>query len=278
LDSLPIGALLKKYGIRPDKRLGQNFLIDEGSLARIAATGEIQPGDRVLEIGPGLGSLTRHLARQAGQVVAVELDPNLIPPLNEVLTETDNVQVVQGDILALRPDELIDQPDYIVVANIPYYITSAIIRHLLEAEHKPRRIVLTIQEEVARRICASAGDYSLLALSVQVYGQAQIAGRIPAGAFFPAPKVDSAIVRVDLYNEPVVATFQLKTFFQLIHAGFAMKRKTLRNTLSAGMHWEKEKVELLLNKAGIDPQRRAQTLTLDEWKHLTGIVFEGIDG
>src|SRR5215216_2586781 len=162
-----IPFLLKKYGIRPHKGLGQNFLQDPIALETIVSAAEIQPADTVLEIGPGLGSLTRYLASSAKEVVAVELDENLLRPLKAVLSSYQNIRLIHGDILKLSPKDLNLENNYIVVANIPYYITSAVIRHLLESELKPRRIVLTVQKEVAGRICAKPGDLSLLALSVQ---------------------------------------------------------------------------------------------------------------
>jgi 16S rRNA (adenine1518-N6/adenine1519-N6)-dimethyltransferase len=265
---LNAAAVLKRYGLRADKSLGQNFLQDHFALQKIALAAEIQPDDSVLEVGPGLGSLTRYLAACAKKVTTVEIDRDLLGPLKAVIAPYPNVKVVQGDILKLPISELIDQPGYLAVANIPYNITSAIIRHLLESRPKPRRIVLTVQKEVAERICASAGDFSLLALSVQVYGKPQIAARIPAGAFFPAPKVDSAVLRIDIYPNPLVSNELLQTFFKLIRAGFGQKRKTLRNSLSAGLHISPPEAETLLAKAGIDPKRRAETLSIEEWKGL----------
>ena len=155
------------------------------------------------------------------------------------------------------------------MANIPYYITSAVIRHLLEAEIKPQRMVLTVQREVATRICAAPPKLSLLALSVQVYGQPRIATKIPAGAFYPAPKVDSAVVSIELYPEPLIPAPLLDDFFRLAKAGFGQKRKTLRNAIAAGMGWEKPRAEAALEGAGINPQRRAETLSLEEWEALT---------
>ncbi len=274
LTSLPplnVVQLLHQYDLTPKKGLGQNFLVDETALGRIAAAAEITPDSAVLEIGPGLGSLTRHLASQARRLVAVELDQRFLPVLEEVLAPWDNVTVVHGDILTQRPDTLMGESGYLVVANIPYYITSAVIRHLLESEFKPQRIVLTIQEEVARRVCAEPGDLSLLALSVQVYGQPKLAVRIPAGAFYPPPKVNSAALRIDLYDEPRIPAPLLDSFFRLAKAGFSQKRKTLRNSLSGGMRWSTDQTETLLTQAGIDPQRRAQTLTLEEWGRLCEI-------
>lgn len=272
---LNAAAVLKRYGLRADKRLGQNFLQDHFALEKIANAAEIKSDDCVLEIGPGLGSLTRYLAISARQVTAVELDPDLLNPLKAVLTPHPNVRIVHGDILDLRIADLVDQTGYIVAANIPYNITSAIIRHLLEGDPKPRRIVLTIQKEVAERICAKPGDLSLLALSVQVYGSPSIQAKIPAGAFHPAPNVDSAILRIDIYEQPLIADEILNTFFKLIKAGFSQKRKTLRNSLSSGLYIKPQDAEALLKTANIDPMRRAETLSIEEWKELCKSLPQG---
>lgn len=264
-------AVLKRFGLRADKSLGQNFLQDHAAMEKIARAAEIQADDSVLEIGPGLGSLTRYLSVSAREVIAVELDGEILPALQTILNPYQNIRVMHGDILKTRIADLIHTPDYLVVANIPYYITSAVIRHLLESEIKPRRVVLTIQKEVAERICAKAGDLSLLALSVQVYGKPSLISKIPAGAFHPAPKVDSAILRIDIYNEPLVARESLKTFFKFIKAGFSQKRKTLRNALSSGLHISTKESESMLTTAGIDFMRRAETLSIDEWKRLCEI-------
>jgi 16S rRNA (adenine1518-N6/adenine1519-N6)-dimethyltransferase len=242
--------------------------VDRGVLQKIVRAAEVTPQERVLEIGAGLGSLTCVLAETAGHVVAVEIDKKLIPILKEVLASYGNVEVVAGDMLELDPAKLMGKSDYIVVANIPYYITSALIRHLLAGECKPSRMVLTMQKEVASRICAKAGDYSLLALSVQVFGAPEIVLSIPAGAFYPSPKVDSATLRIDMHPEPLVPADNLDTFFQLARIGFSQKRKTMRNTLAAGLHWSGDQAASLLTKAGIDPGRRAQTLEIPEWRTL----------
>lgn len=261
--------LLRRFGLRPDKRLGQNFLVDRSALLKIVEIAAISPEDDVLEVGPGLGGLTSLLATEARRVVAIELDGRLIPILEQVLSPYPNVHLLQGDILAFNPLELIDSPDYKVVANIPYYITSALMRHLLEGDRRPACLVLTVQREVAERICASPGELSLLALSVQVYGQPQVRARIPAGAFYPSPKVDSAVIRVDIHPEPVIPTPLLKPFFRLAKAGFSQKRKTLGNALAASLAWPKNKAANLLLATGIDPRRRAETLDLAEWGALT---------
>jgi len=269
LPPLDIPALLRQHGLRPEKGLGQNFLLDESALQQIVASASVTDQDTVLEIGAGLGSLTRHLAPVARSVIAVELDEKLLPPLRQVLAPFHNVNIIQGDILALDPARLIPDAGYLVVANIPYYITSALLRHLLESPRQPVRLVLTIQKEVAQRICAAPGDISLLALSVQVYGLPHITAHIPAGAFYPPPKVDSAVLRVDLYPAPRIPYSLLDSFFRLSKAGFSQKRKTIRNALAGGLGWSTARVGELLQAAQIDPFRRAETLSLDEWLLLT---------
>jgi len=260
---LDVTALLRQYDLRPSKKLGQNFLQDEQALQKITEIADIQVQDTILEIGPGLGGLTRHLALAARQVVAVELDESLFPALRTVLAPYANVRLIHADILKLRSADLVTAPDYLVVANIPYYITSALLRHLLAQSPRPRRLVLTVQEEVAERICAGSGKMSLLALSVQVYGRAEVAARIPAAAFFPTPSVNSAVVSINIYPEPLIPYPLLDTFFRLAKAGFGQKRKKIRNSFSTIM--PREKAEQILLAAGIDPQRRAETVSLVEW-------------
>ncbi len=271
LKQLNIFPLLKIYDIKPKKSLGQNFLIEPAGLNKVINAAEITADDEVLEIGAGLGSLTYLLAQTARQVVAVEIDKAMLPPLRQALAEFDNVRVIAGDILELKPDELMQGQDYVVVANIPYYISSAIIRHLMAANRRPKRVVLTLQKEVAERILARDGKMSLLSLSVHLFGQVSLAGLIPAGSFLPAPEVDSAVLKIELYPQPMVPLEQQDAFFKLAHAGFGQKRKTLRNSLSAGLALAGSQVETLLLEAGIDPKRRAETLSISEWKRLTQI-------
>ena len=268
LPPLNIPALLRQYNLRPSKGLGQNFLQDNHALQKIVNAAKLEPADNVLEIGPGLGGLTRYLALSARSVTAIELDQSLFPALEAVLAPYANVHLVQGDILKLDPADYMDSEGYVVVANIPYYITSAVIRHLLESDPRPRRVVLTVQKEVAERICAADRKMSLLALSVQVYGKPLITTQIPADAFYPAPKVDSAVLRIEIYPQSVISAPLLEKFFTLIKAGFSQKRKTLRNSLSGGLRITPPEVEKLLAAAGIDPQRRAETLSLEEWGRL----------
>lgn len=263
-------ALLKSNGIIPRKSLGQNFLIDPHALKRIVACAELPESAIILEIGAGLGSLTRYLAQVAQHVITIELDQKLIPILHQVLDKTQNVQVIHGDILEMNISQLVREKKYLVVANIPYYITSVLIRRLLETSPKPDRIVLTIQREVAERICARTGKMSLLALSVQVYGVPQMVYRIPGGAFYPSPNVDSTVIRVDLHNKPIIPDEMIAEFFMLARAGFSQKRKTLRNALAGGMCCSTTYTAQLLEACQIDPNRRAETLSLNEWQLLTG--------
>jgi 16S rRNA (adenine1518-N6/adenine1519-N6)-dimethyltransferase len=268
-------ALLRQFHLHPKKSLGQNFLVDESALTKVAAAADLTRDDVVLEIGPGLGSLTRHLAVLAQRVVAVELDEALLPVLHSVLRPYHNTEIIHGDILKLPPSSLILHPSYKVVANIPYYITSALLRHLLEAEGRPAVIVFTVQREVAERICARPGDMSLLAVSVQFYAQPRIMARIPAGAFYPKPEVDSAVVRLNVLPHPAVDVADHHQFFRVVKAGFSQKRKQIRNALSGGLQLAPAMVEDYLARAEIDPKRRAETLTLEEWGALVGVVVNG---
>jgi 16S rRNA (adenine1518-N6/adenine1519-N6)-dimethyltransferase len=267
--------LLQQWDIRPSKGLGQNFLVDRVILDRIVAAAELTPNDVVLEIGAGLGTLTERLAQEAGRVVAVELDERMIDVLREALSGYDNVTLIQGDILALDPAQLVQPATaYTVVANLPYYITSAALRHLLESTRRPQRLVVTVQREVAERIVARPGQMSLLAVSVQLFGEPQLLFRIKSGSFYPSPGVESAVVRVDMHDSPVVSVEDTRSFFRVVRAGFAQRRKQLRNTLSAGLHMPAEAVATRLQEAGIDPKRRAQTLNLEEWARIVQALAE----
>lgn len=284
--------LIRRYDLDPKRSLGQNFLVDESHLARIADAGDLTSDDTVLEIGPGLGVLTRHLAQRAGRVIAVELDDRLIPVLAELFADQPHVTFVHGDILTLNPADLIPtpppslpnpqslisniqspiphppSPPYKVVANLPYYITSAVLRHLLEAEDPPTLAVVMVQREVAQRIVAGSGEMSLLAVGVQFYAEARIVQRVPAGAFHPRPKVESAVVRLDVRPQPAVTDVEPEWYFTVVRAGFGQKRKQLANSLSAGLALPKERIIAQMTAAQIDPRRRAETLTLAEWGKL----------
>jgi 16S rRNA (adenine1518-N6/adenine1519-N6)-dimethyltransferase len=258
-------SLLARYGLAPKKSLGQNFLFDESVLQRIVDAAGLEPGDGVLEIGPGLGALTAVLLKSADAVVAVELDDRLLPILRDQLGTPPHLTLIHGDILDQDPATLFDRP-WRVIANVPYYITGAILRHLLEAPHKPRTMVLTVQQEVATRLAAKPGDLSLAALGVQFYGDVHTVGKLAAGAFWPRPKVDSAIVRIDLHRTPPLADPDL--FFRVARAGFSQKRKQLYNTLRS-LCQESGQVASWLESAEIDGRRRAETLSLAEWITLT---------
>jgi 16S rRNA (adenine1518-N6/adenine1519-N6)-dimethyltransferase len=260
--------LLQQYNLHPKKSLGQNFLVDEGSLHRIVSAAELASTDTVLEIGPGLGALTAHLAESVQRVIAVELDQRLFPILQDQLSTFDNIELVRGDILKLDPADLFSHP-YKVVANVPYYITAAILRHLLSGQSRPQLMVLTVQREVAERLVAKPGSMSLLAVSVQFYGQVKQMAVIKAGSFYPRPEVDSAVVRIDLSAAPPVEVADEAFFFRVVKAGFGQKRKQLRNSLRAGLSLPAERVEDALGAAGLDPRRRAETLNLGEWGKLT---------
>jgi 16S rRNA (adenine1518-N6/adenine1519-N6)-dimethyltransferase len=271
LPPLHLPSLLRAHGLKPNKGLGQNFLLDESMLQAIVRSADIPSGVTVLEVGAGVGSLTRRLASSAQRVVAVELDSSLFPILCDVMAPWQNVQLIQGDILQQDIKVLMGADKYLVVANIPYYITAALIRFLLENENKPSRLVLTVQKEVAERICACPGEMSLLSLSVQVYGSALPVLHIPAEAFYPVPKVDSTTLRIDLYPQPLINPHKLDMFFTLVRAGFSQKRKMLRNSLAAGLKQNPLEIDKLLDRAGIDSKRRAETLSISEWAAITDI-------
>ncbi len=250
-------ALIRKYTIRPKKSLGQNFLIEPSGLRKVLSAAELQGDEQVLEIGAGLGSLTVLLAQNAREVIAIEIDQTLFPALQEAISQYKNVKTIHGDILDLDLTNLLSDEPFVVVANIPYYITSAIIRKLLEAQKRPTHMVLTIQKEVAERIIARDGKMSLLALSVQIYGKPELVATIPAGAFYPAPDVDSAVLKLSLYERALIEDANSDIFFKLATAGFSQKCKTLRNSLAAGLGISTQKSEALLAKAQIQPTRFA---------------------
>lgn len=270
-------SILKRYGIRPSKGLGQNFLVDEQILERILAAGDLSAADIILEIGPGIGLLTRRMAERVASVVAVELDRKLLPVLSEVLRDCVNVRIIQGDILALDPVKTLEDalglgsappPRYKVVANLPYYITSSALRHLLGARVRPEQMTVMLQREVAERIVAAPDNMSVLAISVQVYGSPEIAFRVPRGAFYPQPKVESAVLRVRTYPEPRVPEEELAHFFRVVNAGFAQRRKQLHNSLAHALNLPQARILAALADARIEPDRRAQTLTIAEWAAL----------
>lgn len=259
--------LLDRHALQPKKSLGQNFLHDPNALDKIVASADLKPTDTVLEIGPGTGQLTHHLAQVAQRVVCVEIDTRFQPILEAEFADQPHVEFVWGDFLSFEPAALAGD-DFVVVANVPYYITSAILRHLLEQRVRPRRLVMTIQLEVAERICAKPNDMSLLAVSVQYYGKATIASKLNAAVFWPRPDVDSAVLRVDTYPTPPVDAPSDAAFFRMVKAGFSQKRKQLKNSLAATLRWGSEELTALSAASGVDLTRRAETLTLKEWAAL----------
>lgn len=278
LKPLHIPELLRRYNISPQKSLGQNFLVDHNALLKVVEDAEVDRDDHVLEIGAGIGNLTRLLAVRAKQVTAVEIDRGLFPILEDVTRPFDNIHLVKGDILELSLESLFVEDGFLVVANIPYYITSAVIRHLLEGKVKPARIVLTMQREVAERILNKDEKMSLLSLSVQIYGQAHIGSDIPASCFYPEPNVDSSVLIIDVYSQPKLSNEGIKTLFDLAHAAFNQKRKMLRGSLSPLLGMDKQSVAGLLEKAGIESHRRPETLSLKDWIRLVEVVRAEISG
>jgi 16S rRNA (adenine1518-N6/adenine1519-N6)-dimethyltransferase len=262
---------LEQLGLRPQKRLGQHFMVNPHVLAQLADAAMLAASDAVLEIGAGLGALTAVLAERSHRVVAVEIDSALASALWVDFADAPNVEIVEGDILALPPSDLMgmDADSYKVVANVPYYITSPIVRHLLEASAPPALAALTVQREVADRMAAPPGKMSVLSVSVQVYGRIEVIGRIGKGTFYPPPGVESAIVRITPHPAPLLAQEERERFFRVVRAGFSQRRKQLKNSLSAGLHLPMAQVMDWLAGAEIAPERRAQTLSVAEWLHVT---------
>jgi 16S rRNA (adenine1518-N6/adenine1519-N6)-dimethyltransferase len=271
--SVQIKSLLRQSGLKARKSLGQHFLIDQAVLDIILETAELSQQDTVIEVGPGLGILTERLATQAGSVVAVELDNQLASLLQRRLASYSNLRVVNADILKVKLSQLLGRKDrYKVVANLPYYITSPVLRYFVEGSPKPSLMVIMVQKEVGEAIVAGPGKMSLLAVSLQVYSKPKIRSHVPAQSFYPEPKVDSVILRFDMLAEPAVKVGDMNSFFQVVKAGFSSPRKQLHNSLSHGLGMKPADVEPILKQAGIDPQRRAETLNLEEWAKLTGVL------
>lgn len=260
--------LLYAHHMRPNKAFGQNFLVDRLILLRIIEAAEIHPGDQVLELGAGTGVLTRELAKRARRVVAVELERNMLSLLGETTRNYTNVELIERDLLYVDPTGIFGSEPYKLVANLPYYITAPTFRHFLESANPPRLIVVMVQYEVAQRIVAGPGDLSLLGVSIQFYGKPRIIAHVPAQAFYPAPKVDSAILRIDMKDEVPLTRKQRDSFFRLVQAGFSQRRKQLHNSLTHGLHRKDMEVQAWLLAANIDPSRRAETLSIEDWLRL----------
>jgi len=268
--------LLRQFGFKPKKRLGQHFLIDEAVLERILSAVELGPEDIVVEIGPGLGILTEGLARRGARVIAVELDSRLVALLKKRLTAFPDVKIIHADILKVAPRQLLQnnlpasEPvrGYKVIANLPYYITSPVLRHFLEAQPRPSEMVVMVQKEVGEAIAAIPGKMSLLSVKIQFYSKPAIISYVPAASFYPPPKVDSVILRLDVYSRPPIEVSDVAGFFDIVTHGFSSPRKQIRNSLAHSLEMPPSQVALLLEKAGIESKRRAETLSLKEWREL----------
>ena len=260
------------HGMRPNKSFGQNFLVDRSVLEKIVQAASIEPDDDILEVGSGTGVLTRELAQKAHRVVAVELERDMLTLLSETTKDYKNVELLARNLLFLDPAELFAQSPYKLVANLPYYITAPTFRHFLENPHPPRLIVVMVQLEVAQRITAQPGDLSLLAVSVQFYGTPTIVAQVPASAFYPAPKVDSAILRIDVNPQTPLTQPERDSFFRVVQAGFSERRKQLHNALTHSLHYKNELIRAWLAAAGIDAGRRAETLSIDDWLRLWHVL------
>lgn len=269
--------LLKTNSFWAKKSMGQNFLVDDEALQKIVESADLKSDDLVVEIGPGFGILTEELLERTNEVIAIEKDEEL----GEFLSRKYNVEsrksegkltIISGDILTVNLPEIIGEGKYKVVANIPYYITSKIIRLFLESKNKPETMVMLVQKEVAERICGKPGDLSVLALSVQYFGDPEIIGVVPKESFFPSPKVDSAILKITINSQSPSNKAAEREFFRLVNIGFASKRKTLANNLAVGYKIDKIKATELLRVAGLEENARAQELNLEEWKALGCLV------
>ena len=273
---LDVKRILREKGIRPRKSLGQNFLVSRRGMEAILEAADLSEDDVVVEVGAGCGNLTMLLAERAGCVVAVEIDPRLVEVLGEVCEPYPNVVIVRGNILDFSPAELLAKAGeaaearkpYKVVGNLPYYITSAILRHFLEGKPRPGLMVVTVQREVAQRIAARPGQMSLLSVSVQFYARPRIVLKLPARAFYPPPEVDSAVVKLEVLETPPLSEEEAAVFFRIVQAGFAERRKTLRNSLGRGLGLPTGELERALRDAGVEPGRRAETLSVEEWLRL----------
>ncbi|MBF6590261.1 MAG: ribosomal RNA small subunit methyltransferase A [Ktedonobacterales bacterium] len=265
--------LLARHGLHPNKSFGQHLLVSRTALDAVLEAADLAPDDEALEVGAGTGVLTVRLAARVRRVVAVELDRAILPVLRETTAPFANVEILARNLLSVAPVDVFGTAPYKLVANLPYYITSLTLRHFLEAPNPPRLLVVMVQREVAERIVAPAGGLSLLGLSVQFYGHPAVVAHVPADAFFPPPRVESAIVRIDLSSQPPLTGDARERFFGIAHAGFAEKRKQLHNNLERHLGASRETVARWLATADIAPTRRAQTLSLGEWLALTRAVL-----
>ena len=269
--------ILNRFKLRADKKLGQNFLIDENVVRQIVAVAELSEADTVLEVGPGIGTLTQGLAESKARVVAVELDTRLLPVLATTLNGYDNVRVVHGDILKVNIMEEVGAPSFKVCANLPYYITTPIIFALLEKRLPMERLVAMVQKEVAERMAAQPGgkEYGALSVAIQYYTEPKIAFIVPPTSFIPAPAVDSAVIVCKRREKPPVEVCDEGLFFRVVKAAFSLRRKMLSNSLK-NMGIKSEQVAKWLELAGVDGKRRAETLSLEDFAKLTNSFNEAV--
>ncbi len=254
----------------PKKSLGQHWLHDKDALDSIVAAADLTASDTVVEIGPGLGTLTEKLLATGAHVIAIEFDDELLGPLRARFEGTANFQLEHADIL--RYDFSAVPAHYKIAANIPYYLTSHLMRQLTDSVTPPERAVLLVQKEVAQRICAAPNDMSILTVAVQIEFEASLGILVPAALFTPPPKVDSQVIILQKRQSPLFEQLDKAKFMRVVKAGFSAKRKTLRNTMSAGLQLSKAEAEVVLEKAGIDAGRRAETLSLLEWHTLCQLI------
>jgi len=269
-------AILRTLGVTPSRRMGQNFLVDRDVLAAIVEAAGVQPGETVIEVGPGLGILTAALVEAvgaSGRVIAVELDKRLADYLQTAYAGTPQVTIIQQDILRATPGDLVGAAPYVVVANLPYQITSAAFRHFLESPHPPERMTLLVQREVAQRIVATPPEMSILAIAVQFFARPRIMLAVPPEAFVPRPEVHSVVLALESVPPPLPPE-RWRGFFALVQAGFGAKRKQIHNSLVERLRLPRETVSAFLAAAEIDAMRRAQTLTLDEWLRMEQAAIE----
>jgi 16S rRNA (adenine1518-N6/adenine1519-N6)-dimethyltransferase len=272
--------LLRQFGFKPRKRLGQHFLIDEAVLGRILSAAELSPGDIVVEIGPGLGILTEALARQGARVIAVEFDGKLVALLRKRLAGFPDVRIVRADILRIAPEQLLKENlpasalarGYKVIANLPYYITSPVLSHFLEAQPRPSEMVVMVQKEVGETIAAAPGKMRSISVKTQFYSKPVIVSYVPAASFYPPPKVDSVVLHLDVYSQPPMELSDVSGFFDIVMHGFSSPRKQLRNSLAHSLQLPPDQLASLLEKAGIEAKRRAETLSLQEWRELWKVL------
>lgn len=269
--------ILNRFKLRADKKLGQNFLIDENVVRQIVEAAELSEADTVLEVGPGIGTLTQGLAESKAKVVAVELDTRLLPVLATTLEGYDNVRVVHGDILKVDIMEEVGAPEFKVCANLPYYITTPIIFALLEKRLPMERLVAMVQKEVAERMAAQPGgkEYGALSVAIQYYTEPEIAFIVPPKSFIPAPAVDSAVIVCKRRSKPPVEVCDEALFFRVVKAAFSLRRKMLSNSLK-NMGIKSEQVAKWLELAGVDGKRRAETLSLEDFAKLTNSFNEAV--